>query len=186
MPKISLNTSDEVYKPAEDSWLLVRSLPPLPGTVLEIGTGTGIVAISLALNGSKVTATDINSKAIDLATNNAKKNNVSIEFLLGNQFEPISNRKFDNIVCNPPYLPKSSTEYHDQALELAVEGGPTGAEFPSNLVEQTPHYLEENGSLILLISSRMGDLPKGWNREILAREKFLFEELRVERWTLIR
>ena len=94
MPKISLNTSDEVYKPAEDSWLLVRSLPPLPGTVLEIGTGTGIVAISLALNGSKVTATDINSKAIDLATNNAKKNNVSIEFLVGNQFEPISNRLF--------------------------------------------------------------------------------------------
>ena len=186
MPKISLRTSDEVYKPAEDSWLLARSLPPLPGTVLEIGTGTGLVAISLALSGSKVTAIDINSKAIDLAKNNAKSNNVSIEFLLGDQFEPISNRKFDNIVCNPPYLPKSSTEYNDQALELAVEGGPTGAEFTIKLVEQAPKHLKENGSLILLISSRMGELPKGWNREILAREKFLFEELRVERWTFIR
>ena len=66
-----------------------------------------------------------------------------------------------------------------------MEGGPTGAEFTIKLIEQTPHYLKENGSLLLLISSRMGDLPKGWNREILAREKYLFEELRVERWSLI-
>ena len=185
MSKISLQTSDEVYKPAEDSWLLARSLPSLPGTVLEIGTGAGLVAVSLALNHSKVTATDLNPKSIDLAKINARKNNVAIEFLIGNQFDPVSGRKFDYIVCNPPYLPKSSVDYNDKALELAVEGGPTGAEFTIKLVEQTPRYLKENGSLLLLISSRMGDLPKGWNREILAREKYLFEELRVERWSFI-
>ena len=186
MQKISLHTSNEVYKPAEDSWLLSRSLPPLSGTVLEIGTGAGLIAVSLALTKSKVTATDLNPKAIDLAKINAQNNNVKIEFLVGNQFEPVPGRKFDYIVCNPPYLPQTTVEYKDRTLSLAVEGGPTGAEFTTNLVKKAPLYLKENGNLILLLSSRMGSLPKGWNREILAREKYLFEELRVERWSLLR
>ena len=186
MQEISLVTSDNVYKPAEDSWLLSRSLPPLPGTVLEIGTGTGLIAISLALAKSRVTATDLNPKAIALAKINSQNNNAKIEFLVGNQFGPVSGRTFDYIVCNPPYLPKTTVKYKDKTLALAVEGGPTGAEFTTRLIEKAPSYLKEGGNLILLLSSHMGSLPKGWNREILAREKYLFEELRVERWSLLR
>ena len=71
---MDLRKDGRVYEPAEDSWLLCATLertatrfPELRGAVLELGTGTGIVALTLAALGGAVTATDLNPHAIALA-----------------------------------------------------------------------------------------------------------------------
>ena len=77
--------------------------------ILDIGTGSGCIAISLAknLSNAKVTALDISSDALEVAKENAKLNNVSIEFINADIFEFQSDKKYDIIVSNPPYVTES-------------------------------------------------------------------------------
>ena len=77
--------------------------------ILDIGTGSGCIAISLAKNlpNSKVTALDISSDALKVAKENAEINNVSIEFINADIFEYKSDKKYDVIVSNPPYVTES-------------------------------------------------------------------------------
>ena len=77
--------------------------------ILDIGTGSGCIAISLAknLSNAKVTALDISSDALEVAKENAKLNNVSIEFIHSDIFEFQSDKKYDIIVSNPPYVTES-------------------------------------------------------------------------------
>ena len=77
--------------------------------ILDIGTGSGCIAISLAknLSNAKVTALDISSDALEVAKENAKLNNVSIEFINADIFEFQSDKKYDIIVSNPPYITES-------------------------------------------------------------------------------
>ena len=74
--------------------------------ILDIGTGSGCVAISLAknLSNAKVTALDISSDALEVAKENAKLNNVNIEFIHADIFDYQSDKKYDIIVSNPPYV----------------------------------------------------------------------------------
>ena len=72
-----IETADSVYEPREDSFLIADNLNTKKGEkVLEIGTGSGILAILAAKMGSRVTAVDINEDAIEGAAKNAKKNDV--------------------------------------------------------------------------------------------------------------
>ncbi len=185
-----LHKDDRVYEPAEDSWLLCATLehaaprfPELRAAVLELGTGTGIVALTLAALGAAVTATDLNPHAIALARRNAREQGAAIEFPQGDLFEPVGDRRFDAIVCNPPYLPPGG-EYGDDWLALAVEGGPTGGEFTQRLLTGAPRHLRPGGGVWLLLSSLMGELPEGWERERFGEHNFDGEILRVERLSL--
>ncbi|MDP6846157.1 MAG: methyltransferase [Candidatus Poseidoniia archaeon] len=189
---MNLRKDGRVYEPAEDSWLLCATLeraatrfPELRGAVLEVGTGSGIVALTLAALGGVVTATDLNPHAIALARRNARVAGHHIEFLQGDLFEPVGDRRFDAIVCNPPYLPPGG-EYDDRWLALAVEGGPTGTEFTQQLLTGAPRHLRPDGGVWLLLSSAMGELPGGWEREAFGEQDFEGEILRVERLSLAR
>ena len=176
-----------VYEPAEDSRLLCATLekavvrfPELRGCVLELGTGSGIVALMLASLGATVTATDLNPHAVALARNNAREQDLTIEFLQGDLFEPVGDRRFDAIVCNPPYLPPGG-DYDDRWLALAVEGGPSGIEFTQRLLVDAPRNLHPRGGVWLVFSSLAGRLPAGWERERFDTQDFEDENLCVER-----
>ena len=107
MPDFIINTHDNVYIPAEDSYMLAENLEIKPNqSVLEIGTGSGIVAMYASRLSNNITVTDINFDACELARKNFEANDIEgIEILFGNMFEPVENRKFDVILFNSPYLP---------------------------------------------------------------------------------
>ena len=94
----------------QDVWpeteaLLGRLAEAAPGTLLDMGTGSGIIAVEAALQGHRVTATDLIPAALELARWNAAMHGVEIEFLLGHLFEPVSGRTFDLILTTPHYAP---------------------------------------------------------------------------------
>ena len=181
MEDIKIKEFEGVYQPAEDSWMMCNHLPKDLGSVLEIGCGSGIVSIHMAKNENTVTSVDINPKAVKATKFNAKQNSVNIEVIQGNMFEELQYRKFNSIVCNPPYLPPTD-DYNDPELALAVEGGPTGSEFTVEFLSKAKNYLEKGGSIYLIISSKMKEFNVDWKRTVIREEKFFFERLTLERF----
>lgn len=127
--------------------------------IVDLGTGCGNIAISLALNlkDAKIYATDISPDALKIAKLNAKLNKVEdkITFLCGDLFSPIKT-KFDTLVSNPPYISeeefsKLSNEiknFEPKDALLAEEGG---LKYIMKIIEQAPHFLNKDGFLALEI-----------------------------------
>ena len=125
------------------------------GSVLDLCTGSGAIGVSLALsNKFTVTASDISIKALDVAKENAKKLNASVNFLQSNLFEDI-NGKFDIIVSNPPYLTKADMQNLQKEVKyepsLALYGGEDGLDFYKTIINEGYKYLNINGILYLEI-----------------------------------
>jgi len=180
--EIDISNFEGVYEPAEDSWLMVNHLPKISNTVLEVGCGTGLISIHLSKSGAKVTAVDVNPKAVEATKFNAERNNTIIEVIESNIFDNLSGRKFHTIVCNPPYLPPPSKQYDDDDLALAVEGGPTGSEFTNRFLFDAPTFLEGQGSIFLITTSRMGQIKTTLKSEIIHQEQYFFEKLNLMRF----
>ena len=181
-----INTHENVYVPAEDSYLLAENLEIKNGqSVLEIGTGSGIVAMYASKLTDKVTATDINFDAITLAELNFKENNIdNIELLFGNLFEPVKNRKFDVILFNTPYLPTEEGEVIDDTINYAFDGGLNGRKVIDVFLNEVENHLNDGGIVQMIQSSLSGNeetLDKfdelGFIAEIKATEHFFFEDI---------
>lgn len=182
---IEYNECEEVYPPAEDTFLLIDNLI-INDTdkVLEIGTGSGIVSISASLKCSEVTSTDINPHAIKCAESNIKLNNrENITVILSDLFENIED-KYDLILFNTPYLPVIEEEHVDDDYSKAWDGGESGREVIDKFIEQAPSYLKKGGR-IQLVQSSLSDNEKtlkifekmGLNAEITAVEHIFFEDI---------
>lgn len=128
--------------------------------VLELGTGCGAIAISLAreLKHLRIIATDLSKDAIEVAKENAKDTGVihQITFLIGDLFECFSplKRPFDLILSNPPYIKDSeidrlAREIKDHEPLMALKGGKDGLDFYRRILSQAPKYLKEGGWLLL-------------------------------------
>lgn len=133
---------------------------PTARTVLDIGTGSGCIAISLfhRLPQAAITAVDLSPDALSIARRNAERNNAQIEFLLGSFFQPVSERRFDLIVSNPPYITSADLaglqpEVRDFEPRLALDGGPDGLDAYRVLATEAPRHLEPNGWLLLEIGA---------------------------------
>lgn len=181
-----IDTSETVYIPAEDSFLLAENLAIRPGdSVLEIGTGTGIVAMYASRMTDKITVTDINFDAVELAEHNFKKNDIeNIEILFGNLFEPLKNRKFDVILFNTPYLPTENGDVIDDNLNYAFDGGLNGRKVIDKFLDEVKNHLNEKGIVQIIQSSLSGNeetLKKldelGFISEIAASEHYFFEDI---------
>ena len=186
MADFIINTDDNVYIPAEDSYLLADNLEiESDQSVLEIGTGSGIVAMYASRLTDKITVTDINFDACELARKNFEDNNIeNIEILFGNLFEPVENRKFDVILFNTPYLPTEDGDVIDDTLNYAFDGGLNGRKVIDLFLDEVGNHLNDGGIVQLIQSSLSGNeetlekLDKlGFIAEIKESEHFFFEDI---------
>ncbi|WP_405294503.1 HemK2/MTQ2 family protein methyltransferase [Methanobrevibacter sp.] len=186
MADFILNTHDNVYIPAEDSYLLADNLEIKQGqSVLEIGTGSGIVAMYASRLTDRITVTDINFDACELARKNFEDNDIeNIEILFGNLFEPVENRKFDVILFNTPYLPTEEGEVIEDTINYAFDGGLNGRKVIDLFLNEVGNHLNDGGIVQLIQSSLSGNeetLDKldelGFVAEIKASEHFFFEDI---------
>ena len=129
--------------------------------ILDIGTGTGCIIISLLseLKNSTGTAVDISSKAIAVAKKNANKFKLSdrIKFL-NKPFEDLFDRKFDLIVSNPPYIKRSDIKNLSEDIKkfepiMALDGGNDGLDLIKKVIYKSKKILKINGMLALEIGN---------------------------------
>lgn len=133
--------------------------PPASRHILDIGTGSGCIAISLAkfLSNVTITATDISEKTLEIARHNALINNVSekVRFIRSNLFTQyaIRNSQYDLIVSNPPYIPTAEINKLQPEVKhepcIALDGGNDGLNFYRRIVMEAPSYLKVDGFLIM-------------------------------------
>ena len=148
--------------------------------VLDLCTGSGAIAVSLAKNKNvSMTAIDICPEALAFATRNAVKNDVEIEFLTGDLFEPVQGRKFKFICSNPPYVcNKEAQTMGREVLEFeprkALFAGDDGFDILRLIAQRAGDFLEDGGGLLCEIGSIQGldcqqmFMEKGWrNVEVL-------------------
>ncbi|MGB9683359.1 MAG: HemK2/MTQ2 family protein methyltransferase [Candidatus Bathyarchaeales archaeon] len=178
----------EVYEPAEDSFLFAENLTVHEGeTVLDMGTGCGILGVIAARKALRVVAVDINPYAVRCAKENAKLNDVADKmfFVQGDLFAPIkAEEKFDLILFNAPYLPSEPSEGKTW-VEQAWTGGANGRAVIDCFMYGFSRYLKEDGR-VLLMQSTLADVDKtleiltmkGLKTRIVARRDFpLFESI---------
>ena len=186
MPDFIINTDDNVYVPAEDSYMLADNLLIKENqSVLEIGTGSGIVAMYASKLTDRITVTDINFDACQLAEKNFRDNGIeNVEILFGNLFEPVKNRKFDVILFNTPYLPTEDGEVLEDTINYAFDGGLNGRKVIDLFLNEVGNHLNDGGIVQLIQSSLSGNeetldmLDKlGFIAEIAESEHFFFEDI---------
>lgn len=114
---------------------------------LELGCGSGIVALYAAKKGALVTATDINRKALSYLEKAATKNNLAVSIRYSDLFEELIGSHFDFIFINPPYYPKTPTSTKQQAWFCGVN-----FEYFEKLFTQLPKYLN-GGAVVYMILS---------------------------------
>lgn len=151
-----------VFQPPSDAWMLAEYLRrerlAEGARVLDVCTGSGILAISAARDGAaEVTAVDISRRAVAAARLNAWLNGVRIEVVRGDLFEPLRGRRFDVIVSNPPYLPGDIAELPRRGLARAWEGGRSGRAFIDRISAQARHHLRPGGVVLLVYSTVCGE-----------------------------
>lgn len=142
---------------------------------LDLGTGSGVIAISLAVQrpGWDIVATDISEEALAVAQKNAETHHCTeqITLLHGDLFEPVGAQHFDWIICNPPYIKsierdRLSADVRDCEPAIALFAGDDGLAVISRLIAEAPDYLAPNGKLIFEI----GDTQTEEVRALLAAQ----------------
>jgi len=164
---LKLNTDKRALIPRNDTEILAQQAITLirkdyprfaPFHLLDIGTGTGALALAIAHRCSNViaTAVDISPEALSLAQENTKLNLLEerVELLQSNLFSALKGRKFHGIVSNPPYIPTHTIDslMPEVALfepHVALDGGEYGFDFYQRIIEEAGEYLYDGGFLAL-------------------------------------
>ncbi|KZN95265.1 protein-(glutamine-N5) methyltransferase, release factor-specific [Aeribacillus pallidus] len=152
--------------------------------VVDIGTGSGAIAVTLALENKKmrVSATDISEKALAVAKENSEKLCANVHFYQGDLLNPIINakQKADVVVSNPPYIPDEeimelSTVVKDWEPTLALSGGADGLLYYRKIVEQLPDVIRYPGLIAFEIGHGQGKVVKS-----MLENRFPKAEVQIE------
>lgn len=158
---LNFYVNENVLIPQPDTEVLVEEViektkQNVSKKLLDICTGSGAIAVSIARNmpNIEVVASDISEKALKVAMENAKRNNVKIRFILSDMFENIA-EKFDFIVSNPPYIEngiiaKLSSEVQCEPY-IALAGGEDGLDFYRIIANHSKEHLKQGGCLAVEI-----------------------------------
>ena len=151
-------------------------------SVLDLGTGSGFLALLAARAGAQVLAIDINPLAVSCARENARRNNLtgSMDVLASDVFDGLPpDRRFDMVVTNPPFYAREPRNLRDHAFAAGPEHG-----FFARLAEGLSHRLENNGRLLMVQSSDVELAPissmfarKGLTGRVVRESKGIFETL---------
>ena len=129
------------------------------GTALDLGTGTGCLALALADEGEfSVTAVDHSAPALSLAAENVAASGLAVELLQSDLFSAVQDRSFDLIVSNPPYLTDSEYAVLDSSVRSwepqgALVGGPSGLELIHRILAEAPGVLRPGAWLVMELDS---------------------------------
>jgi release factor glutamine methyltransferase len=163
---LSLHVTPAVLVPRPETELIVelalQLLPEQParssagpaGSILDLGTGSGAVALAIASERprARITGVDVSSSALEVAIQNARDLGLSnIDWRLGSWFDPVPGERFDLIVANPPYVAAADPALEKLRAEpaLALSAGPTGLEALSAIAGAAAPHLRDQGWLIL-------------------------------------
>lgn len=163
---LEFDVTPDVLVPRPETELLVQTAVKLlerrqkPSTIADIGTGSGAIAVSIlhCLDHINAAAVDISPAAIAVARANAVKFDVDdrINFCVGNLLEPLSGKKFDAIISNPPYIPTAvidelQPEVARHEPRIALDGGSDGLDCYKKIIGGAAQLLNDNGFIALEI-----------------------------------
>jgi len=155
----AFDVCEDVYEPAEDSFLFAENLIVQEGdSVLDLGTGSGILAVLAAKVADSVVAVDLNPFAIRCALQNTILNGIkgNISFLQSDLFRALhANAKFDLILFNAPYLPSEKGE-DSTWIGRSWAGGTSGREVVDRFIAEVPSFLKPSGRVQLMQSTLTG------------------------------
>ena len=144
--EIRVEICRDVYDPSDDTFLILENATP-HGSVLEVGSGSGIISVFFALLGFSATAVDINPEAVKCTLHNADLNGVSVNATTGNLFDGVG--MFDTVIFNPPYLPTDD----DFGGSEQWNGGSDGFMVTRPFLRELPSHLKRDGECFLILSS---------------------------------
>jgi release factor glutamine methyltransferase len=127
------------------------------GSVLDLCTGSGVIALSVARAAERVTAVDSSLAAVLAVRLGALANGVAVDALRGDLFEPVAGRRFDLILTNPPYLPTASPPAARGAR--AWDGGSDGRAVLDRICREAPAHLRPGGD-VFLVQSSLADIGR--------------------------
>ena len=185
---LDFEVSDSVLIPRQETELLVdtvislaRSRPKCEMKICDIGTGSGAIAVSVAVNlpSAEVMAIDISQRALDIADANRRMHGVynRVSLRRGNLLEPVD-WKPEIIVSNPPYIRRSDLSLLQPEIlyepSVALDGGPDGLEVIRGLLRQSSDKVSSTGAILFEIDSSQKDSAR-----MLSREYFPNSEISI-------
>lgn len=164
-------TPDVLIPRIESEWLVQRGLTEITQrletrqglSVLELGTGSGAISISMAAKLKtaqpvRFVATDISKSALAVAQKNARRlhADTQIRFLHSDLFEALTPQPFDVLIANLPYIPEERIAYLDESVKdhepfIALSGGESGLELITQMLNQAKAFLAPDGVILLEI-----------------------------------
>ncbi len=158
---LTLKTTAATLVPRPETEMLVDKVLELTGNIaepeiLELGTGTGAIALSIKQHSpkSKILATDVSQAALDVAQVNAAQHHLDVEFILSDWFQGVNQqRRFDVIVSNPPYIANHDPYLSQGDLpaepQLALTSGDDGLQALTRIITSADLFLKPGGWLVL-------------------------------------
>ena len=174
---------DDIYEPAEDSFLLLCAVPRARGRVLDLCSGSGIVGLRAAPQADEVVLADVNPKAVSHIQKEISARGLrNCRAVVSDLYENVGEGKFDFIFANPPYLPCECRG--GECRELHSCGGEHGYEITLRIIRGLRSRLESAGRAFLITSTaydvdvvRDAISEEGLAFRKAGSESFFFEEL---------
>ena len=162
--KVTIDTL--IPRPETEEWLdrVLSILPKAPLNVVDIGTGTGVLGLTMKLERPEnyLTLTDISEDALEVAKGNAQTLGAEVSFKQGDLLEPLKGETFDVVLCNPPYISEDEKTVMDQSVldhepQSALFAEEDGLAIYKRLAASIEDYLNPNAQIFLEIGYKQGE-----------------------------
>jgi release factor glutamine methyltransferase len=158
-------TPDVLIPRPETEHLIEAALRVPARSILDVGTGSGAIAVTLALESrARVTAVDISMPALRVASENARRLGAAVRFAAGDLVSAFADGSFDLVVSNPPYIPESESlprEVREHEPLVALFGGADGLDVYRRLIPEAQRVLAPDGRLIMELGYRLAEAVQG-------------------------